>query len=146
MRGRPKCNTDSCVPPFHRKVRTIQVSKLKYNLQPVLFYIGVADELLVHYRGGVGKAVVGTLEARSRGILKGMRFKAKKRYLFYIYEEQGCTRAADEVEATTPHVDNVYRCRHMRQSRVFICSLAVFLKPFSADFSSSCVWLLPVCL
>ena len=33
--------------------------------------------------------------------------------VFKKFEEQGCTRAADEVDATTPHVDNVYRCRHM---------------------------------
>ncbi len=39
--------------------------------------IGVADELLVHYRGGVGKSNEkgggGTLEA-GRGDLKGMHF------------------------------------------------------------------------
>ena len=72
--------------------------------------IGVADELLVHYRGGVpvGKSMrrgghVGTwnleLGSWKPRDLKGMRFKTKKWYSIYIYEEQGCTRAADEVEA-----------------------------------------------
>ena len=61
--------------------------------------LGMANERREWRGGGYSMCRLYTLEARSRGILKGMRFKAKKRYLFYIYEEQGCTRAADEVEA-----------------------------------------------
>ena len=62
--------------------------------------IGVADELLVHYRGGVGKSNekgggVPLELGAGRGDLKGDAFLNQKAVFILHF------------------VDNVYRCRHM---------------------------------